>query len=112
MSQPIDSVRGPKPERRSKDRRAKDRRSSDRRKSASKVSAALPVPVAAPPSRSEAQIAAAAFEAQRLGQPGEKRGLRAGQELLERARSAYLETEWSGRGDRRGSAGKTAKTDI
>jgi hypothetical protein len=53
-----------------------------------------------------------AFVAQVLGQPGQKRGLRGGPETLERARSAYLETEWSGPHDRRIPRGKITETEI
>jgi hypothetical protein len=53
-----------------------------------------------------------AFVAQVLGQPGQKRGLRGGPETLEKARSAYLETEWSGPADRRPGRGKITKTEI
>ena len=53
-----------------------------------------------------------AFVAQVLGQPGEKRGLRGGPETLEKARSAYLETEWSGPSDRRDQRGRITETEI
>ena len=53
-----------------------------------------------------------AFVAQVLGQPGQKKGLRGGPETLEKARSAYLETEWSGPADRRPARGKITKTEI
>jgi hypothetical protein len=54
----------------------------------------------------------AAFAAQLMGQPGQKRGLRGGPETLDRARSTYLETEWSGPADRRPRPGKITKTEI
>lgn len=50
----------------------------------------------ASPSRSDQ-----AFQAQVLGQDGQKRGLRGGKPVLDAARSAYLETEWRGEYDRR-----------
>ena len=53
-----------------------------------------------------------AFVAQVLGQPGQKRGLRGGPETLEKARSAYLETEWSGPHDRRIARGNITETEI
>ena len=53
-----------------------------------------------------------AFVAQVLGQPGQKRGLRGGPETLEKARSAYLEAEWSGPHDRRIPRGKITETEI
>lgn len=54
----------------------------------------------------------ATFAAQMLGQGGQKRGLRGGPETLDRARSTYLETEWSGPADRRPSPGRITKTEI
>jgi hypothetical protein len=55
---------------------------------------------------------AAAYVAQVLGQPGEKRGLRGGPETLEKARTSYLETEYSGTADRRPPPGKVTRTDV
>lgn len=46
-----------------------------------------------------------AFAAQHLGQPSAKRGLREGPPALDRARNAYLSTEWSGADDRRPPSG-------
>jgi hypothetical protein len=46
-----------------------------------------------------------AFEAQVLGQGGQKRGLRGGQPVLDAARAAYLDAEWRGGDDRRLPAG-------
>jgi hypothetical protein len=66
-------------------------------------------PHAAPRSR---RAALAAFAAQLLGQGGQKRGLRGGRETLDKARSAYLEAEWSGPADRRLRAGRITKTEI
>jgi hypothetical protein len=54
----------------------------------------------------------AAFAAQILGQDGQKRGLRGGPETLDKARSSYLEAEWSGPADRRPPAGRITKTEI
>ena len=53
-----------------------------------------------------------AFAAQVLGQGGQKRGLRGGPETLDRARSTYLDTEWSGPADRRPHPGRITKTEI
>lgn len=47
----------------------------------------------------------AAFEAQRLGQPGVRRGLKGGAPVLSAARGAYLSAEWSGETDRRPAPG-------
>lgn len=57
-------------------------------------------------------IFVASFAAQLLGQPEQKRGLRAGVEVRDQARSLYLKTQWSGRFDRRWSRGGIAKTRI
>jgi hypothetical protein len=56
-------------------------------------------------------VAAAGYAAQVLGE-GEKRGLRGGAETLDRARTTYLETEWSGPADRRHARGRITKTEI
>ncbi|MDR3511862.1 MAG: hypothetical protein P4L73_09520 [Caulobacteraceae bacterium] len=69
-----------------------------------------PPPPQAPPRSRRAALAA--FAAQLLGQGGQKRGLRGGRETLEKARTAYLETEWSGPADRRLTTGKITKTEI
>lgn len=53
----------------------------------------------------------AVFAAQLLG-GGQKRGLRGGPETLDRARAAYLETEWSGPSDRRVRKGRITKTEV
>ena len=55
--------------------------------------------------RSDKRDAGSAFEAQLLGQDGQKRGLRAGPPLIDAARKAYSTTEWSGRRDRRAPQG-------
>lgn len=52
------------------------------------------------------------FDAQLLGQPGQKRGLRGGPEVLDHARSAYLEAEYSGPDDRRPPKGLLKKKEI
>lgn len=54
----------------------------------------------------------AAFAAQLLGQPGIKRGLRGGPETLEKARTAYLEAEYSGPAERRLIAGRITRTKV
>jgi hypothetical protein len=43
---------------------------------------------------------------------GEKRGLRGGPETLERAKSTYLKSEYSGSNDRRPTPGRVTKTEI
>jgi hypothetical protein len=56
--------------------------------------------------------ASAAFAAQLLGQPDAKRGLKGGPPVLEGARSAYLETEYLGKGERRLPKGVITKQEI
>ena len=51
------------------------------------------------------------FAAQMLG-GGEKRGLKGGAETLERAKSTYLKSEYSGPNDRRPQPGRVTKTEI
>jgi hypothetical protein len=60
----------------------------------------------------EEQDAHAAFAAQLIGQDGQKRGLRAGPELIGAAKTSYNRTEWSGAKDRRAPKGGRAKTEI
>lgn len=75
----------------------------------------LPVPVgpARPvPPRKDRRQTDAEFAAQLIGQDGQKRGLRAGQELFDTARSTYVRTEWSGARDRRARKGRITKTDV
>jgi hypothetical protein len=87
-----------------------------------------PAPRAAPPEAGLPAVAApvhaheyssippldgqAAFAAQLLGQPGEKRGLRGGPAVIDAARSAYLEAEYSGPADRRPRKGLFKKAEI
>lgn len=66
----------------------------------------------APPPNPRRGGAFAAFAAHLMGQPGQKRGLRGGQEVLDNARSTYLGTEYSGPADRRPKAGLIKKTEI
>ena len=61
---------------------------------------------------SQSEPPAAVFEAQLIGQVGQKRGLRGGPPVLKSARSAYLGTEWSGKSDRRPPKGLFSKTDA
>ena len=55
---------------------------------------------------------AGAFDAQVLGQDGQKRGLKGGAPVLDAARSAYLGTEYSGEADRRPAAGIIMRSKI
>jgi hypothetical protein len=75
----------------------------------------LPVPVdrvsrIAP--RDERRDGQAAFAAQLIGQDGQKRGLKAGAEVIGAAKRLYNRTEWSGAKDRRAPAGGRAKTRV
>jgi len=75
------------------------------------------LPVLAGPAKTAADPVADAtraspYEAQVLGQPGVKRGLRGGPEVLGHARSAYLEAEYSGPADRRPPRGVITRKDI
>jgi len=77
----------------------------------------LPVPVAGSRATRVSATKAgldqvAEFAAQLIGQGGVKRGLRGGPETLDKARSSYLGTEWSGLADRRPPAGRITKTEI
>ena len=106
------------------DRREGERRERERRKaaldnapdSASDSSDADTAPGTKSPARAAVHPAvepgAAAFVAQQMGQAGQKRGLRGGAPVLDAARSAYLETEYSGAAERRPRAGRTTRTEI
>ncbi len=54
----------------------------------------------------------AGYAAQRLGAAGQRRGLKGGQPVLDAARRVYLETQWSGRGNRRDGPGAVARLRI
>ena len=54
---------------------------------------------------------AAAVKAQLMGEKP-RRGLKGGPEVLEQARSTYLQNEYSGRRDRRPPKGQITKTSI
>jgi hypothetical protein len=76
--------------------------------------AGLPVPVqpARPIPRADPPLSAAAFDAQLLGQEGQKRGLRAGPAVIDKAKASYNRVQWSGSKDRRARKGKAAKTEV
>jgi hypothetical protein len=107
MSDPIEPVQAVLPERRWRFRRREDREAVR----TAEIEAEAEV-VSGPEPQAEPGLLAgfAAFAAQILGQPGQKRGLRGGPETLEKARAAYLEAEYSGPSDRRLSAGRITKT--
>jgi hypothetical protein len=52
------------------------------------------------------------FAAHLLGQDGQKRGLRGGAPVLDRARAAYLGAEYSGENDRRPPSGLIVRKAI
>jgi hypothetical protein len=112
MTGPID------PSRPFADRRQSRRRAEDVARAAEVVDGGtnLPVvledqpdPAAPPPPKAEGY---AAFAAHLYGQTGQKRGLRGGQPVIDAARSAYLEAEYSGPADRRPPKGLLKKTEI
>ncbi|OXE36605.1 MAG: hypothetical protein CGW95_06665 [Phenylobacterium zucineum] len=55
---------------------------------------------------------ASVFSAQLMGQDGQKRGLRGGQNVIGAAHNAYSTTEWSGPVDRRARKGGLKKTEV
>ncbi len=98
-------------------RKTPDRRLAERRDTAAapppdRRSLVVSGPAAHSAEKSEASGATAAFAAQLLGQPGIKRGLKGGPEVIDGACSAYLETEYLGSGERRIPKGVIAKREI
>lgn len=77
----------------------------------------LPVPVGPVTDRTEPRRAgptppADATYAAQLLSGGEKRGLKGGPETLERAKTTYLKSEYSGSSDRRPRPGRVTRTEI
>ena len=70
------------------------------------------LPVVAGPLMHREDVSLGAVDAQILGQDGAKRGLRGGKPVLDQARTAYLETEYSGAADRRPRRGVITKTEL
>ena len=112
MTERLDPTR-PYGDRRQFDRRREDR-APDHREEATPA-AGLPAVVEGPHAQEHTSPppldGPAAFAAQLLGQPGQRRGLRQ-PGTVEAARSAYLETEYSGPADRRPPKGLIKKTEI
>ena len=52
-----------------------------------------------------------AYAAQLLS-GGERRGLKGGPDMLERAKTSYLQSEYSGQNDRRPRPGRVTRTEI
>ena len=65
----------------------------------------------ADPPAPEKRPTGAATAAHLLGE-GQRRGLKGGQEVLEKARATYLNMEYSGRFDRRPRKGRITKTEV
>lgn len=112
MTGPIDPLR-PYGERRQSRRRAEDAErsapSADGGTNLPVVIEAQEAPHHADPVKPEAHTA---FAAHIYGQAEQRRGLRGGKPVLDAARSAYLETEYSGDDDRRPPKGLLKKTEI
>jgi hypothetical protein len=107
MSDPIDPIRRAGPARRALPApRDSDRHETD------EETVFVVEDEAPPPPRPPRREGFAAFAAHVMGQSGQKRGLRGGQEVLDTARSTYLGTEYSGEADRRPKAGLLKKTNI
>lgn len=116
MTDRLDPTR-PYGDRRQQDRRRADRPAPDAAASPPNAAPASTLPVPAGGAQTHAHAnpppldGQAAFAAQLLGQPGAKRGLKQ-PGTVETARSAYLETEYSGPADRRPPKGLIKKTAI
>ncbi|WP_425994360.1 hypothetical protein [Caulobacter sp. DWR1-3-2b1] len=110
MNGSIDPVRPSSPSRRALTVRSNTTQDSAHEAESEEVAFALDEqPAPAPPPR---RSGFATFAAQLMGQSGQKRGLRGGQEVLDSARSTYLGTEYSGEADRRPKTGLLKKTAI
>lgn len=108
MNGPIDPIRRPGPARRALPAPREGDRHETEEEVVFVVEEDTPPPRPEPPRRE----GFAAFAAHIMGQSGQKRGLRGGQEVLDTARSTYLGTEYSGEADRRPKAGLIKKTNI
>ncbi len=108
MNGPIDPIRRSGPARRALPAPREGDRHESEEETVFVVEEDAPPPRPEPPRRE----GFAAFAAHLMGQPGQKRGLRGGQEVLDTARSTYLGTEYSGESDRRPKAGLLKKTNI
>jgi hypothetical protein len=107
MSGPIDPLRRPSATRRA----LPAPRDGARHDADEEVVFVIEEDAPAPPPRPRRE-GFAAFAAHIMGQSGQKRGLRGGQEVLDTARSTYLGTEYSGPADRRPPTGLLKKTNI
>ncbi|UAL10243.1 hypothetical protein [Caulobacter segnis] len=109
MNGPIDPIRRPGPTRRALPAPREDERHESEQEAVFVAEEDAPPPRQERPPRGQGF---AAFAAHVMGQSGQKRGLRGGQEVLDTARSTYLGTEYSGPADRRPKAGLLKKTNI
>jgi len=107
MTDPISSIPASAAE-----RRAQQRRTGERRAPADGFEARLPMVIPQPPPSPGGRDGGSTFTAQLYGQRGQKNGLKGGQPVLNEARSAYLEAEFSGVDDRRGVIGRITKKDV
>ena len=113
MNGPIDPIRRAQAARRALPApRESDRPEADGEEDVTFVRDEQPAPPPNPRPNARKGGAFATFAAHLMGQSGQKRGLRGGQEVLDAARSTYLGTEYSGTADRRPKAGLIKKTDI
>ncbi len=108
MTEPIGSVRRPPGSRRVRGRRFADGAAPQHEAEAAEAAAAA-APVAPVGARPEDPTPA--ISAQIMGQSGPAENAAPAKEA-QRAHSAYLEREWSGRHDRRTGRGRIAKTDV
>lgn len=106
-----------------RDRRGAQRREAERRAGSTsrelvpvgKVVDEIPdpaSPAASNPADPSPLDAGAAFNAQMMGQTGQRRGLKGGPPVMEAARASYLGAEYSGEKDRRPPAGLIKKTEL
>ena len=81
-----------------------------------KTTPGLPVPISPPEPSAKAEAPRrgpfATFAAQLLGGGVRGRGLKGGPPVIEAARAAYLETEYSGPNDRRPPKGIITRKDV
>ena len=91
--------------------RRERRKSNDAAPAAPAVNVTVNVGQPAPPPASPYQPPTN-LDAHMIAQSARTRGLRGGQKVLDAARSAYLETEYSGANDRRVRAGRITKTEA
>ena len=109
MTDPIDPIR------RAAETRPSRRRGDRRREGQGQERPDMAFPVPAPERHDPEPVpppSDTAFAAQVLGQGGQKRGLKGGPEVLNKARGAYLGAEYSGDADRRPPPGLIKKTEI